>query len=207
MKAVNIEWDIDVEDGDVLLPDKIDIPKHIVDEDEISDYISDLTGFCHKGFELVNDSSDKVKVIFLDVDGVLNNNRTVRTTKNLYTFVGKRHIRNLKHIINATGAKVVLSSDWRYDRDDPKSNSDFLELKHELLKYGIRFYGFTPELPDAHRGAEIEQWLKEHTEVEDYVILDDRTDMEPNKDHWVQTVMNRGLGTEEAEAADRKSVV
>ena len=115
MKAVNIEWDIDVEDGDVLLPDKIDIPKHIVDEDEISDYISDLTGFCHKGFELVNDSSDKVKVIFLDVDGVLNNNRTVRTTKNLYTFVGKRHIRNLKHIINATGAKVVLSSDWRYN--------------------------------------------------------------------------------------------
>ena len=105
MKAVNIEWDIDVEDGDVLLPDKIDIPKHIVDEDEISDYISDLTGFCHKGFELVNDSSDKVKVIFLDVDGVLNNNRTVRTTKNLYTFVGKRHIRNLKHKIGRASCR------------------------------------------------------------------------------------------------------
>lgn len=51
MKAVNIEWDID--DNDVLLPAEVDIPEYITDEDEISDYLSDLTGYCHKGFELV----------------------------------------------------------------------------------------------------------------------------------------------------------
>lgn len=35
------------------------------------------------------------------------------------------------------------------------------------------------------------------------MILDDRTDIEPNKDHWVQTVMSRGLGAAEAEDAIR----
>ena len=99
--------------------------------------------------------------------------------------------------------KVVLSSDWRYDRDDPRYNGDDLELEAELLKYGVRLYGFTPELPSCHRGMEIDCWLKEHSEVGDFVILDDRTDIEPNKDHWVQTVMRRGLGVEEAESAIR----
>lgn len=71
------------------------------------------------------------------------------------------------------------------------------------MKYGVRLYGFTPELPSCHRGMEIDCWLKEHSEVGDFVILDDRTDIEPNKDHWVQTVMRRGLGVEEAESAIR----
>lgn len=55
----------------------------------------------------------KIKVIFLDVDGVLNSDRTARRTQSGYTFVDNRQMKNLKHIINMTGAKVVLSSDWR----------------------------------------------------------------------------------------------
>lgn len=57
MKAINIEWDVDFEeDLDVLqmLPDEIEIPNGMTDEEDISDYISDETGFCHKGFELVD---------------------------------------------------------------------------------------------------------------------------------------------------------
>ena len=69
---------------------------------------------------------EKIKVIFLDVDGVLNSDRTVRKTQSGYTFVDNRQMKNLKHIINMTGAKVVLSSDWRYDRDDPRYNGDYL---------------------------------------------------------------------------------
>ena len=141
------------------------------------------------------------KIIFLDIDGVLNCNKTTRKTMSGYTFIGNRQLKNLRNIINATQAKVVLSSDWRYDRDDPKYNGDYLELEAELMRYGIQFYGFTPELPSAHRGAEIAQWLTEHPEVSNFVILDDRTDMEPHKDHWVQTVMARGLGKDETDAA------
>lgn len=54
MKVVNIKWDTD---GYIELleelPTEIEIPKGITDVDEISDYISDKVGFCHKGFELV----------------------------------------------------------------------------------------------------------------------------------------------------------
>lgn len=52
MKAINIIWDTDGED--VSLPNEIEIPAHMTDEDRISDYITDVSGFCHKGFELVD---------------------------------------------------------------------------------------------------------------------------------------------------------
>ncbi len=148
-----------------------------------------------------NATENSIKVVFLDVDGVLNNNKTVRRTTGGYRFVGSRQLKNLKRIITETGAKVVLSSDWRYGRDDPSHNSDYLELRDELSRYGIKIYGFTPELPSEHRGAEIDEWLKAHAEVSNFVILDDRTDIEPNTDHWVQTVMSRGLGAEETNQA------
>lgn len=56
MKAVNIKWDIDPEDcesGVLLLPDEINIPKGMTNAEDISDYISDMTGFCHKGFSIM----------------------------------------------------------------------------------------------------------------------------------------------------------
>lgn len=53
MKAINIEWDID---GDIELlrelPTEMEIPKGMINVDEISDYLSDETGYCHMGFEL-----------------------------------------------------------------------------------------------------------------------------------------------------------
>lgn len=51
MKAINIVWDTDGEY--VELPNEIELPFGMVDEDEISDYISYKTGFCHNGFELI----------------------------------------------------------------------------------------------------------------------------------------------------------
>ena len=58
LKAVDIEWETD--GADVELPSEILIPKGITDEDEISDYISNETGFCHRGFylEQITDPSD-----------------------------------------------------------------------------------------------------------------------------------------------------
>ena len=53
MKAINIDWDVDYEEELEDLPTEIDIPNNI-DIDAISDYISDVTGFCHYGFELIN---------------------------------------------------------------------------------------------------------------------------------------------------------
>lgn len=55
MKAINIKWDVDYDADGECLPTEIDIPADLEDEDEIADYLSDLTGFCHEGFELVDD--------------------------------------------------------------------------------------------------------------------------------------------------------
>lgn len=54
-KATNIIWDVDKEEDLETLPTEIEIPKEMTDPDDISDYISDITGFCHKGFAISND--------------------------------------------------------------------------------------------------------------------------------------------------------
>lgn len=51
-KAVNIEWDVETKEELENLPNEIVIPDDI-DEEEIADYISDKTGYCHKGFTLL----------------------------------------------------------------------------------------------------------------------------------------------------------
>lgn len=52
LMATNIEWDMD-SDETFELPETIEIPEGMTDEDEISDYLSDQTGYCHQGFRLV----------------------------------------------------------------------------------------------------------------------------------------------------------
>ena len=67
MKAIDIEWDIDRKKELEFLPKEIPIPDDMIQEDpddyndDISDYISDLTGYCHRGFKLVKEFSDNEK--------------------------------------------------------------------------------------------------------------------------------------------------
>lgn len=62
MKAVNIQWDIDYDEEDIDLPLEIEIPDGMNNEDEISDYISESTGFCHKGYDLLSDTEYAVEI-------------------------------------------------------------------------------------------------------------------------------------------------
>lgn len=52
MKATNIIWDVDYDEDADLLPTEIEIPEGMEDADEISDYLSDTTGYCHKAYVL-----------------------------------------------------------------------------------------------------------------------------------------------------------
>ena len=36
------------------IPDEIEIPEGMTDMDDISDYLSDLTGFCHDSFTIID---------------------------------------------------------------------------------------------------------------------------------------------------------
>ena len=51
MKAINIKWATDGED--VQLPNEMEIPSNI-EEDEVTDYLSDETGWLVESYELDN---------------------------------------------------------------------------------------------------------------------------------------------------------
>jgi histidinol phosphatase-like enzyme len=55
-----------------------------------------------------------MKVIFLDIDGVLNCDHTANPRKFPYV-VDKKLLARFKKLLSRTGAKVVLSSSWRLD--------------------------------------------------------------------------------------------
>jgi hypothetical protein len=121
---------------------------------------------------------EKIKVIFLDVDGVLNLQRTLSPWS-----LNKACLKRLKNIIDRTDCKLVLSSTWR----------KFPKAVHKLNWAGLSFYGYTDQ-DGPYRGFEIQRFLDAHPEIEEYVILDDDGDMlDSQLRHFVQTTMEYGL--------------
>lgn len=53
--AINIQWDVDDNEDLEYLPQRVKIPRGMDDDDAISDYLTNLTGFCHFGFSLVEE--------------------------------------------------------------------------------------------------------------------------------------------------------
>lgn len=110
-----------------------------------------------------------MKIIFLDIDGVLNSDEYFDKISNLdiqgiEQEIDIEKVKLLKEAINETGAKVVLSSSWRYTRKGQ-------QLKELLSNYEI-YVDSTPFIQN-ERGLEIKQWLSENQCIEDFVILDD----------------------------------
>ena len=123
-----------------------------------------------------------MKVIFLDIDGVLN-----VYSRDHDEFGSQFHdhlVENLKYIIDNTNAKIVISSSWR---------SGGLERMKDMWtkrNYPAEVIGVTPDLSyqddndEYHRvkrGEEIDWYLKKNTNIENYVILDDDTDFLPHQ--------------------------
>lgn len=71
MKAVEIKWDVDNEKELDQLPVEMEIPEGFETAEEISDYISDETGFCHGGFRLIKKKSDEIINYNVDDKNVL----------------------------------------------------------------------------------------------------------------------------------------
>ena len=132
-----------------------------------------------------------MKVVFLDIDGVLND--TV-TTKDLMNDLPKKdHLDCLKTIIDVTGAKIVLSSTWRL------LSSTRSTVKSALRTVGLEFIDKTKELRD--KASEIQDWLGRHPEVEQFVILDDEEISGKFPNNLVQTTFYHGLLPEHSEKA------
>lgn len=123
-----------------------------------------------------------MKVLFLDIDGVLNNNETTERCNN-FTGVDRKLAKRFTDWLNTTDVKIVLSSTWRLHP----------EMWFALNEAGISWIDVTPG-PHRYRGDDIKQWLDAHPEVTAYAILDDSTDMLPSQfDRCVFTDGSHGL--------------
>lgn len=141
-----------------------------------------------------------LKVIFLDVDGVLNNDATNTRTKSGAEFVDDFLIKRLKRLIDETDAIVVMSSSWRYGRSCQSHCSDFNELIEKLAEFGVEIEDYTPELRITDKSVEIDEYLGEHPEIDRFVILDD-DDMVLHSEYHVQTLNRYGLTDENVDEA------
>ena len=138
------------------------------------------------------------KVIFLDVDGVLNNGswaarmyeQSVRTYRDDLLY--EPSLEQLKRIVAATGAYIVVSSAWR---QIPTSYQHLLEW---LTKYGLEPYDKPPYV-GGERGNDTTAWFNRNPGEWQYVILDDDNDMAGHMDHLVQTEFDTGLTEKEAD--------
>lgn len=143
-----------------------------------------------------------MKVIFLDIDGVLNYTNCPYKLPDGWYFVDDEKIKLLKEIIDATDAKVILSSTWRVGWEDLEHNmqttdaENFIRLRDKLREFNIEFLSRTPMLGKT-RGEEIMQWIQNWNGeiIESFVILDDlpETEFALYKRNLVKTSFGKGL--------------
>mgnify|MGYP003509103315 FL=1 len=154
-----------------------------------------------------------MKVIFLDIDGVLNNTSTEETFEDYY-FVEDEKVELLKQLVTRTNAKLVLSSTWRegwYARERIENPSKsfqsairlFEALEKKLSEYDLELLSYTEDF--GTRGEEIDLWLKnwKGEQVESFIILDDMypEDLKLHTERLVQTSESLGLTQEDVEKA------
>lgn len=159
-------------------------------------------------------------VVFLDIDGVLNYTKWYTSERNPGNLNGEEGdldpecINRIIKICNETGAKVVISSDWRISwygtqyrlgrmgLDENYVIDKTPEYIWRCLNKHDYFNDNYEEKYEYSRGAEIDGWLKEHPEVINYVIIDDRTDFtDEQKEHFVHIDPMWGLTDEHVELA------
>jgi len=136
-----------------------------------------------------------MKVIFLDFDGVINDYMTINE-------INEYNVEMLKRIVNETGAKVVVTSSWKmpYQRNNRDIES-FVNNNYyaQILKEnGIDIIDWTPYMKqqgikDDQREQEILEYLKNHPEITQYLILDDDYIIESLKEHEIFLDLQSGL--------------
>jgi alkanesulfonate monooxygenase SsuD/methylene tetrahydromethanopterin reductase-like flavin-dependent oxidoreductase (luciferase family) len=140
-----------------------------------------------------------MKVLFLDVDGVLNCvNTTDRVNGSYYTGLDQDKLDLLKKIVAETDCKIVLSSAWRH----------FAEFTDYWLDRMGRDYikdihiGITPLVGYDNRAEEIQAWIDTH-KVDSFVVLDDDhiDSLVRFGERFIQTMYEDGLTPEIAEKA------
>jgi hypothetical protein len=107
--------------------------------------------------------ADSERVIFLDIDGVLN--RSSGGTAKDHT-VAMDLLNRFKSLLSSTNARVVLASTWRHEPNGLQKARDL----------GIPFDDVLPDLRPQPRGREVNAWLADHPNVKRFAVVDDDDD-------------------------------
>ena len=130
-----------------------------------------------------------MKVIFLDFDGVINNWEH-------FERVDYNNVKFLLQIIDMTSAKIVATSSKKHSFQREfgikYEESSFYEYVNILKSYGINIEDITPYVKGI-RELEINEYLKLHPEIEQFLILDDEFVSEMFKEHQVFLDLYRGI--------------
>lgn len=119
-----------------------------------------------------------MKIIFLDIDGVLNC-QSSKSRCGGFIGVDNAKIKQLRRIVDATNAKIVLSSSWKHrwfriNKEDQDREANYLD--RHLRDEGLFILDKTEDRNgSSFRGDGIKQWLQALPDgaVENFVILDD----------------------------------
>lgn len=122
-----------------------------------------------------------MKIVFLDMDGVLCTHRACIAVgdRGIFSYLDPIACLLLKRLLDKTGAKLVISSTWR--------NFHTLEGFQAILSAACPGLGtyilynedmWRTDDDGPRRGNEIARWLEKRNDIEEYVILDDDSDME-----------------------------
>lgn len=158
------------------------------------------------------------RVVFLDIDGVLNSNFRNESHQSEIsdgTLIDESKIKLLCKLIRNTNAEIILHSGWKYwfDEDLNPLRKEAENLKMLLQKEGLTIAGVTPdhateEIRKSKRfslvkAGEILAWLEQHEEVAGWVVLDDldlhNAEIER---HQVKTDQRIGLTIADVEKAE-----
>lgn len=135
-----------------------------------------------------------MKVLFLDIDGVLNNFKD----RNFGEQLSPSSCASLNRIVEQVpDLKIVISSAWRLWGTDYMA--DLLE-KNGVKDAKELVIGCTGN-EQGIRGFQIQCWLDRNYKVTNFVILDDESDMGPLVTNLVKTNGFVGLTTADADKA------
>jgi hypothetical protein len=124
-----------------------------------------------------------MKVIFLDVDGVLNQGAFLEANET--QLIDRKNVAVLKEIIDKTKALIVLSSGWklRFGDDMQPLTEEACRLYNSLRESGITLFGKTPDFSTEDirknsafskvKAKEIKAWLAMRNDVDSFIVLDD----------------------------------
>ena len=139
-----------------------------------------------------------MKVLFLDIDGVLNTPKMLGRFG--IDFIDNILVALVARIVRETDCKIVLSSTWRIDKQD------LMLATRELAEQGLIIYDCTPVITrsggwesggSVRRHEEIQSWIDQNP-VTRFAILDDDPDA-CIEGSFFRTDENRGLTVQIAE--------